>query len=128
MRRLPSVILVLLLISVLPGLAFAEPLSVPVGKESTWINLDTGEQHVHGQRVRRIEIDTALVRGKCVRAVDGFEGFIRLRHERRDRAWKVRVECMQRIAPAQGGEPAPSMGTASRDSLEAGEDTAAGKS
>ena len=126
--RLSNLILVISLASLLPGLAFAERLSVPVGKRSTWVNLETGERRVHGQRVRRIEIDTALVRDKCVQAVEGFEGFIRLRHETRDAGWMVRVECMQRLSSTDDRKAARSIDTASRKALESAADMPAGKS
>ena len=113
--RLFSLILVFVL---MPSLAFSEPLSVAVGKESTWVNLETGDLQVNGRRVRKIEIDTALVRDKCVRAVDGFEGFVRLRHETRDAGWMVRVECMQRVEQKIDAESARPIESAQRDALE----------
>jgi hypothetical protein len=53
-----------------PGLAHGEPVLVAVGKESTWVNLDTGERRIQGRRVRRVEIDKILVREKCDRVID----------------------------------------------------------
>ena len=126
--RLFSVIFFLSLTCLLPGIASSEAISVPVGKESTWINLETGDRRVLGRRVRRIEIDTALVREKCVRAVDGFEGFVRLRHETRDAGWMVRVECMHRVDPAIASDLERPIGTASRKALDTEAETAAGKS
>lgn len=112
-------ILVLTLLALLPGFASAEPLSVSVGKRSTWLNLDTGDLRVHGRRVRQVEIDTALVRTKCVEAVDDFEGDVRLSHETRGSEWIVRVECMKRRETRIGAEPAGPVEDASDLALEA---------
>jgi len=114
-----SLILFLSLFVLLPSFASAEPLTVAVGKRATWLHLETGDQRVEGRRVRKIEIDTALVREKCVTAVAGFDGLVRLRHESRGNDWKVRVECMHRPQPAIASESQRPIGAAARAGLEA---------
>ena len=117
MRPLSSIFLFCLLV-LLPGLSHGEPRLVSVGNESTWVNLDTGESRVLGRRVRKIEIDTALIREKCDRVIDEFEGFIRLRHESKGANWTVRVECMHMVAPAVAEGPRRPGGGIDRVTLE----------
>jgi len=117
MRPFSSIFLFCLLV-LLPGLSHGESQLVSVGNESTWVNLDTGESRVLGRRVRKIEIDTALIREKCDRVIDEFEGFIRLRHESKGVNWTVRVECMHTVAPAVAEEPRRPAGGIDRVTLE----------
>jgi hypothetical protein len=114
-----SAILFFCLLVLLPGLAHGEPLLVAVGKESTWVNLDTGEGRIHGRQVRKVEIDSALVREKCDRVIDEFEGLIRLSYESKRSDWTVRVECMYRVAaPIVAQEPRRPAGAVERATLE----------
>jgi hypothetical protein len=116
--RPSSAIFFFCLLVLLPDLAFGEPLLVAVGKESTWVNLDTGERRIQGRRVRRVEIDKIVVREKCDRVIDDFGGLIRLRHESKGADWTVRVECMHRVAPVVAQEPRRPAGAVDRVTLE----------
>jgi hypothetical protein len=112
--RPSSAIFFFCLLVLLPDLAFGEPLLVAVGKESTWVNLDTGERRIQGRRVRRVEIDKIVVREKCDRVIDDFGGLIRLRHESKGADWTVRVECMHRVAPVVAQESRRPAGAGAR--------------
>lgn len=97
--RLLCLFLVFCLLCLVPSFALAKPIQVAVGKKSTWVNLETGDRRVRGRPLGRIEIDTALLRDKCIRAAEAFDGFVRLRPETRSDGWIVRVECMWRAQP-----------------------------
>lgn len=99
-------ILVLSLLTLLPSLVSAEPLTFSVGKRSTWIDLETGDRRILGRRTGEVEIDLATVREKCAEAVEDFEGIVRLRPKRLATGLRVRVECLRRVEPTSRPDPA----------------------
>lgn len=107
-RRIAALRPRLTLLAALAGLALggthaaapaaADTLTVPVGRDATWVHIDTGATRRDGRRVGRLDLDPTAIARRCLAQDEDFAGYVRLRPQRRSTGWVVRVECLKRAA------------------------------
>ena len=75
--------------------AWSGTLTIPVGREATWLHLPSGEKRVDGRRVASVEISRRRIARRCLDHDADFNGYARLSRIRGPRGeWLVRVDCL----------------------------------